>query len=332
MDDMTLSDRFHAAFDVAPPAGGFERLRRELSSYRPDRRGRPAFHMRWNKMTLRLTAAAAVVIVAVALITAYFAAQRPGTSYVPAASDKTYRSINESDHQALIETYNSTDCLNFTDPSCAAAIATTQGAAERWLADLQANPAPDHFQVIDHQLRMHLTATIADLTIASAAITSGSKDVFNAVLDYASGHEAPWFDRMAGAIVYSKTVSGVDFKQVMAAQKLSLESCSLCGELGTSTFTDCNTPTNVCPMEVSAVSDQIAVVLESAVQFAAPSEFSTQASRLELDLANADTALLNLEIAILSGAPVENTGLRSNLSAYHVAFAAIEADITSILG
>lgn len=332
MDEMNLSDHFHAAFDVAPPAGGFERLRRELNSYRPDRRGRPAFHLRWDKMTLRLTAAVAVVIVAVALVTAYFAAQRPGTSFVPAASDKTYRSINESDHQALIDTYNSTDCVKFTDPACASAVAITQAAAEKWLVDLRSNPAPEQFKVIDRQLRLHLTTTIAMLTLASAAIKSGSEAAFSAVLDHASGHEAPWFDRMANAIVYSNAVSAADFKEGVAAQKLSLESCALCGEVGTSTFTDCNSATNLCPMEVSSVSDQIAVVLASTVQFAAPSEFADQASRLESDLADADTALLDIEVAILSGAPPENTGLVSNLSAYHRAFSAIQSDIASVLG
>ena len=331
MDDMNLLDRFHAAFDVAPPAGGFERLRRELSRPSADRSGRPAFHVRHNKMTLRLTAAVAAVVVAIALVAAYLAAQRPTTSYVP-ASDKVYRSVIQADHDALLNSYSYTDCLKFTDPTCAPRIATVQAAVQKWAADLEATPAPPRFGAIDRELRLHLNATYAALTAASEEITAGNQRAFNTTLDALSGHQAPWFDRMANAILYSQTGSTADYKAMVDYQRLSLSSCSLCQEMGGGALSDCTDPLNsFCSSEVSAVGDQIAVLLSAAVQIAAPSELNAQGSRLLSDLADADKAILDMEIALWTGSPAGASALPSDQTSYHRILSAIDADITTIL-
>jgi len=284
-------------------------------------------------MTLRLTAAVAVVVIAVALVAAYFAAQRPSTSYVPAASDTAYRSVNNADHDALINTYSYTDCLKFTDPTCAPRIETIKAAAQKWVADLQATPAPPRFAVIDRLLRLHLNATISALGIASEAISANSESAFNATMDFNAGHQAHWFDRMAGAIVYGSTVNASDYKQVVDAQRLSLDSCALCQELGGTTFADCADPKSaLCWMEVSSVGDQIAVMLGATVLTAAPSEFSGHGSRLQSNLADADKALLDMEIDLMSGSPAGASALPSDRVTYQRALTGIKSEIAAVLG
>ncbi|HEV2216521.1 MAG TPA: hypothetical protein VGV88_03005 [Candidatus Dormibacteraeota bacterium] len=330
---MNLFDRFHAAFDVAPPAGGFDRLRRELSRSPVDRSGRPGFPMRWNKMTLRLTAAAAAVVIAIALVAAYLAAQRPTTSYVSGASDTAYRSVNDADHTALIGTYVYTDCLDVTSATCGPRMATIKSAAQKWLADLQATPAPPRFAVIDRQMRLHLAAMISELNAVTAAIAAGKLNASNGGgFDPGTTHEALWLDRIANAIVYSKTTTPTLYREVVNAQKLSLESCALCQEIGDSAFSDCADPaTGICWHEVGTVFDQMAVVLGATVQSGAPTELGSQDSRLQSDLATADTALLNMETAIFIGSPTGVSGLPSDRATYKRALLAIEADIAAIL-
>ena len=331
MDDMNLFDRFHAAFDVAPPAGGFDRLRRELSRSSAERIGRPAFRMRHDKMTLRITAAVAAVVVAIALVAAYFAAQRPTTSYVP-ASDKAYRSVIQADHDALINTYSVTDCIHYTDATCAPRIAAIQAAVQKWTADLQATPAPPQFAAIDRELRLHLNATNAELSAASEDITARSESAFSATLDALAGHQEQWFDRMASAIFYSQVATTSYYKEMINAQRLTLSSCSLCQDLGSSVFSDCTDPFNrFCSNEVSSVGDQISVMLGAAVQIAAPSQFNAQDTRLLSDLANADKALLDMGFAIWTGSPGGASALPSDQVSYHRALSAVEADIGAIL-
>ena len=333
MEDMNLFDRFHAAFEQAPPRGAFERLQNDLLKHSAARRARPAFHVRWSKMTLRLTAAVAVVVIAIALVAAYIAAQRPSTGYVPAASDSSYRSVNNADHDAMINTYSYTDCLKFTDPTCAPRIDTIKAAAQKWLADLQATPAPPRFAVIDRLLRLHLNATITALSLASEAISANSDSAFNAALGLVGGHQAQWFERMTASIVYARTASASDYKQVVDAQRLSLESCALCLELGDGAFTDCADPKgSLCWMEVSSVSDQIAVMLGASVLMAAPSELSGHGSRLQSNLADADKALLDIEVALMSGSPARASELPSDRVTYQRALTGIQAEIAAILG
>ena len=332
MEDMNLSDRFHAAFDVAPPAGGFDRLRRELSRPPADRRSRPAFHMR-NKMTLRLTAAVAAVVIAIALVAAYLVAQRPTTSSVPAASTAAYRNMIYADHDALINTYSSTACIKYTDPTCAPAIAGIRIAMQKWLSDLQAFSTPRQFSVTDRQLRLHLNATISALNLASTAITAGNESAFTALLDdFGGGHQAPWLDRMAGAIFHSQAAAPTLYTQVVTAQSLNLESCALCQEFDHQAFSDCaSSVPDQCGREIGAIADEFGVVLGALVITAAPGEFSSKDAQLQMDVASADTDLLNLEFALFSGNPAGTSELSSYQLEYQRAFLAVNADIAAIL-
>jgi photosystem II stability/assembly factor-like uncharacterized protein len=66
MDDQMLFDRFHAAFDVEPPTGAFDRLRGTMSGarYRVSRKER--LRLQLGRNALRIIAAAAVIAIALA--------------------------------------------------------------------------------------------------------------------------------------------------------------------------------------------------------------------------------------------------------------------------
>ena len=333
MDDMTLFDRFHAAFDVAPPAGGFERLRRELSSYRPARRGRPAFDMRHNKMTLRLAAVAAVAVIAIALVSAYLSAQRPTTEDVPAGAVSDYQALTAADHDALINTYSNTACIKFTDPTCATAVAALRNALRQWSADLKAFRTPPRFAVLDRQLRLHLDATVVAMNVASAAITSGSESAFNAAVYGIGDHQAPWFDSAYFAIVHSKTANEADYKYLVHSQQLLLQDCAGCQDLAGRTFDGCTSSTSdLCNSDVTQAAYLIGTVFPAMVQVQGPTKFGDQASRAQADLAKADTALLDLQIALFSGSPAGSSELASDRSAFRTALLAVDSDLAAILG
>lgn len=285
-------------------------------------------------MTLRLTAAVAAVVIAIALVAAFLAAQRPTTSNVPAASTTAYRNMIYADHDALINTYSSSACVKFTDATCAEAIGGIKDAATKWAADVRAFQTPPQFAVVDRQLRQHLDAMITVLGIATEAIAANSPSAFSAaVYDFGQDHEAPWFDRMAGAIVHSQAATLTQYRDVVSAQKGNLDSCGLCLELGGSSFTDCADPTShFCWSDVSVVSNEIALVFGASVITAAPSVFGSRDAQLQSDLANADTAILDLEIALISGSPAGTNDLPSEFGKYRRALSAIQSDIAAILG
>ena len=329
MEDMNLFDRFHAAFEEAPPGGAFERLQSDLIKHSAAQRARPAFHMRWSRMSLRLTAAVAVVVIVIALVAAYIVAQRPATSSLPAGPTTAYKNLISSDHDALRNTYSTTACIKYRDTTCAPAIAGIKTALQAWLNDLRAERTPPQLRVIDTQLRLHLSATFEQMNLALQAIAAQDERAFLIALDIAGGHEAPWIDRMADAIVLSRGVSATDYKYLVSAVRANLESCACCQDLAGRGFSGCAGPkTDICKSDVDEVSDQVGIMLAGLVQTAAPAEFGTKGAQLEAHLAVADTALLKMEIALQTS---DFATLGAERAKYQTLLPELETDLAAIL-
>ena len=323
MEDMNLFDRFHAAFEEAPPRGAFERLQSDLIKHSAARRARPAFHMRWSRMSLRLTAAVAVVVIAIALVAAYIAAQRPSVGSVPASdSVAAYQSMVQANYDAWRSapfTCNAVPAL-----SCATDLATNQAVLLKWRSELDSFRAPKQFAVIDAQLRKHLDTMFQKLGVAATAVKSHDQSQFDNAMFYGR-IDVTWLNYAAQAIASSHMATSSEYIALVHAERATLIGCSSCQQ--DLTLADCTTIGDpICPHDVTTDSDFLGTIQADFVKTAAPAEFSDQSSTLQSDLAQADNALMAAGKALLLNDAV---ALKSARAAYLDALTAVSADLQS---
>jgi hypothetical protein len=323
MEDMNLFDRFHAAFDEAPPQGAFERLQSDLTKHSAARRARPAFQMRWSRMSLRLTAAVAVVVLAIALIAAYLAAQRPTVGGVPASNSvAAYQSMV----QANYDTWGSTpfNCHTVTDSSCATDLASNQAVLLKWRRELDSFRTPNQFAVIDAQIRKHVDAMFQKLSAAATAVNSHNQNLFDNAQFYGR-IDFTWLDHAVQAIAGSHGATSSQYIALVQAERAILVGCSSCQQ--DRTLGDCVTSGDpICPHDVTTDSDFLGTIQAEFVKTAAPAEFSGQNSTLQTDLAQADNALMAAVNALLQN---DSVALKSARAAYLDAMTAVSGDLQS---
>jgi len=83
MDERAVFERFHEALELEPQPGAYERFRADFINPAVAAGRRPVFRLRFTKMSLRVAAALAVAVIAMALIAGYAATHRASSS-VPA--------------------------------------------------------------------------------------------------------------------------------------------------------------------------------------------------------------------------------------------------------
>ena len=323
MDDMNLFNRFHAAFEEAPPRGAFERLQSDLIKHSAARRARPAFQMRWSRMSLRLTAAVAVVVIAIALIAAYIAAQRPSVGSVPASDSVAgYQSMVQANYNAWLNTPFS--CHTLTDSSCSTDLATNQAVLLKWRNELDSFRAPNQFAVIDAQLRKHLDAMFQKLGATATAVNSHNQSQFDNAMFYGR-IDVTWLNHAAQAIASSHGATSSQYVALVHAERATLIGCSSCQQ--DLTLGDCATIGDpICPHDVTTDSDLVGTMQADFVKTAAPAEFSDQNSTVQIDLAQADNALIAAGNALLQN---DSAALKSARAAYLDAMSAVSADLQS---
>ena len=325
MEDMNLFDRFHAAFNEAPPRGAFERLQSDLTKHSAARRARPAFHMRWPRMSLRLTAALAVVVIAIALVAAYIAAQRPTVGGVPAGySVAAYQSMVQANYSAWGSTpFN---CHAVTDSPCATDLASNQAVLLKWRNELDSFRTPNQFAVIDAQMRKHLDAMFRKLGIAATAVNSNNQNLFDSALFYGR-LDVTWLDHAVQGIASSHMATSSQYVALVQAERVTLgiNGCSSCQQ--DATLADCGTTGDpLCPHDVTTDSDFLGTMQADFVKTAAPAEFSDQSSTLQIDLAQADNALMAAGNALFQN---DSVALKSARAAYLDAMTAVSGDLQS---
>ena len=327
MDDMNLFDRFHAAFDVAPPAGGFDRLRRELSRPSADRQGRPAFHQRWNRMTIRLTAAFAAVILAISLVAAYLAGQHALIGYAPAGSGPSvaaYQSVVEADHAAW--TNATADCQSLQAQACLPQLASDRALLVRWRADLDTTRTPNRFAVVGAQMKRHLDDLIQMFDTAISAAATGNQTLYDKVALYAT-LDSTWLDHAAQGISRSHLGTASQYSALVQAELGNFAGtcsnfCQQDAALG-----DCAAIDDpLCAHDLITNASALGLIQADFVETVAPDEFRSQNTALQLDLAQADNALMAMNNALLKA---DAAALRTARGAYMDALVAVEADLQS---
>jgi len=325
MEDMSLFDRFHAAFEEAPPRGAFERLQSDLIKHSAARRARPAFHMRWSRMSLRLTAAVAVVVIAIALVAAYIAAQRPTVGGMPAGySVAAYQSMVQANYSVWGSTpFN---CHTVADSSCATDLASNQAILLKWRNELDSFRTPNQFAVIDAQMRKHLDAMLQKLGISATAVNSNNQNLFDSALFYGR-IDVTWLDHAAQGIASSHVATSGQYIALVQAERATFmnNGCSSCQQ--DATLGDCATIGDpICPHDVTTDSDFLGLMQADFAKTAAPAEFSDRSSTLQIDLAQADNALMAADNALLQN---DSVAFKSARAAYLDAMTAVSADLQS---
>src|SRR5262245_41328886 len=328
MEDMSLFDQFHAAFEEAPPRGAFERLQRDLIRHSAARRRRrPAFGMSWTRMSTRLIAAVAAVVIVIALVAAYIAAQRSTVGGVPAGggSVAAYQSMVRADSEIFSSLPRR--CQTVTDAHCAADVASNRSALQAWLGDMDAFRTPAPFAVVDAQMRRHIRNLLDKLTAADSAVRNGDADLLREAIAF-TNNDITWLRNALTGITASQPVTASQYVELLRAERANLGGdCSVCGDLEALTGNPCASPQDdLCRNNVAAAIDQISLVQADLAQFIAPESMAYQSSTLQRDLAQADDALMQMDLALFHG---DAAGLRSGRAAFSDAMIAVMSDLQS---
>jgi hypothetical protein len=303
MDDRVLFDRMHDALDIEPPAGGFERMRSALAKSPATPHGWPVFRMRGSKMGFRLAAGLTLLVLVGAIVAAYLSAHNATSSRVPAGSGQTiaaYQNLVNVDDQNAINTW-SAPCDTSTHTGCQGDATRAIVALQHWLDDLNRSEPPARFLIVDAQLRLHLSGSIAALNALLAASQANDSNAMDRAYLVGLAGRA-WTDTVVPSIVSSQQVSGVAYINAFRPQSNLLTSCTNCQNLVGQGQIDCSqTQTPTCQDLLDSSAGVVAVFQSTLVAFAAPASLSAKDARLQQDLARADSALIAMGAALSTG-------------------------------
>lgn len=322
MDDMNLFDRFHAAFEVAPPRGAFERLQRDLiKQSAAGRRRRPAFHVRWTKMTLRLTAAVAAVVIAIALLAAYLSGHGALTGATPAGSGggvAAYQQLIKTNDDAWVnEPFN---CVQVTDASCAHDLAANKAILVKWRGDLGSFDTPQRFAVIDAQIKRHLESLIRMAGVMATAINTRNQALFDAANNYATA-ATNWLTGVSVGISATRAVTASQYADLLQTNYSILAgSQSLTGTICAS-LQDA-----LCQHDLTAGMQGIGQMQADVIEYEAPSALADRDLNVQKDLAQADSALMQMGEALVNN---DSAALRMGSAAFSDALIALSSDLQS---
>lgn len=279
-------------------------------------------------MGFRLAAGVALLVLVGAIVAAYLAAHNATTNRAPAGSGLTIAA-----YQDLVGADDTKANATWTGPCDTTVYTGCQGDATRalvalhqWLDDLNRSVPPARFLVVDAQLRLHISASISGLNALLAASQANDQNgIDRAYLLAAAGRG--WTDAVVPSIVSSKQVSVAAYTNSVRAQSSSLTSCADCQVLTGQGQIDCSQNQDFCQNLMDGADLQIASLQAAVVALAAPDSLSAQDTRLQQDLARADSAVIAMRASLSTGNQAGfdagRITLRSTLAAVRVDAAAI---------
>jgi hypothetical protein len=310
MDERILFDQFHEALEFEPGPGAYERMRFAMTNHPVPLKRRPAFQMRWSKMGLRVTAVLAAAVIAIAVGAAILATHHGPVGIVTAGADpnsKKYQAMMFSDYNAMAAS-TSNHCNTIQDSGCEAAINAVIPTLQKWLADLNSAQTPAGFAFIDSQVRRHLSQGIADAHAAvanqKAKNTAGFDLAMNAVI-----YERAWIDPAESSVQGTYPKVAGSYHDALSLARQSVAAC-VNGTPGPADLscsklfqqeTCIGARAQACELDVQGAATQLLTFLIGLQQNPAPASLSSQDATLQADLAKADTALLAITDALLSG-------------------------------
>jgi hypothetical protein len=310
MDERMLVDQFHEALDIEPRPGAYERMRIAMTDHPVAVQSRPAFRMRWSKMGLRVAAVLAAAVIATAVGAVILAGHGKPVGSIPAGADpnvEAYQVMMNSNYDAMNASTPDT-CVDIQDKGCRAFLGEVTPRLEHWISDLTAFHTPTRFAVIDGQLRRHLNQALADLNAAVALQKANNRSGFDLAMS-AAVYERAWIDPATFAIEGRYVAVAHTYFDAASLARQSLYSCIDYSpgpaELGCNALTTRQTcaaaAAQTCERDVQNAATQIQTFLIALAQNAAPGARSARYMQLQTDLGQADTALLTITDALLSG-------------------------------
>jgi hypothetical protein len=172
-------------------------------------------------------------------------------------------------------------------------------------------------------------AAISDLNLVFAAYRAQDQSQFdNAGSELQRQNE--WNYAAANSIIYSQQETAAIYMATVQSEKNNLVACTDCQSLVSTNQTDCTGIQSVfCEAEVAQAKTTIQAFEASLVRYAAPTSLAAQDALLQRDLAQADTGLLAMANAQLTGS---QSGFDSGRQLLARALPAINADIAGVLG
>ena len=308
VDERALFDRFHDALDIEPRPGAYERLRTNLTSQPVAPKRRPAFRMRFSKMGLRMVAALAAVLIAIALIATFITVHNRGMGGIPAADPhvKAFRALIVDDYSAM-NASTSNHCGTIDDTGCAAAVVPVDAALQKWADDIAAFPkVPAQYQFVALALHAHLLDAISDLNSAVAFQKAGDAAGFDLAMRGAF-YQRAWID--PASFFIEGTYQGVT--AATTAEAIANAKGAVRGCVGTTPGPDVLSCNRLQGYEVcdgakksaceGDVEDTQTLVQRSLLDLAKNSDSDPNYARLQNDLTMADGALIGIHDALLSG-------------------------------
>ena len=311
MDEKALFDQFHEALDVEPRPGAYERMRLAMKNQPVAMKPRPVFRMRWTKMGLRVAAVLAAAVIATAVGAVMMAGHRGPLGSVPAGHDpgvEAYQTMMNSNYNALIAS-TSKQCVSIQDPDCQAFVNEVTPRFTHWLSDLSSFRTPARFAAIDGQLRLHLDQSLRDFSAALAFQKAKNGNGFDLAMRDAI-YQRVWIDPAAAAVAGGYARVAHTYVEAVDLARQSLYSCIdnspgpaelSCYALTTRQTCAGAAAAQTCERDVLNAATQLQTFLIALSQNAPPMALATTYVQLQSDLAQADTALLDITNALLSG-------------------------------
>ncbi|TMC50881.1 MAG: hypothetical protein E6J20_16610 [Chloroflexi bacterium] len=300
MEEEMLFERIHAALEVQPPAGAYERLRVALNQRPVKPSMRPAFPMRWSNMSFRMAAGLALVALALAILAAIFAVHSTSNNYVPAGrgmSISAYQKMVADDDAAALAAFAG-PCDTTTHSACLADATRGIPAVQKWIDDLTHAATPARFKVVDAEMRLHLTENLTALHDLVAAAQAGDGPAIDRAFVVAV-YATDWTNAVIPSITSSQQVDAAAYQKSVQSYKKSLDTCSSCILVLSGKGNDCVTSKGI-PCEILFGQTALAYVEFDAaiIRKAAPAALATKDARLQDDLAQADAVLLTMNRAL----------------------------------
>ncbi len=288
-------------------------------------------------MGLRMAAALTAAAIAIALFAVFLATHHAPVGSVPARPDKNvvaYQALVKADYERL-NASTSTVCATILDPTCASTLGQLTGALQLWVEDLNAFHTPDRYALIDGMLRRHLTETITDLNAELAFQKANNQAGFDLAVN-AANYGRAWIDPTTFAIEGSYSRVAGSYHDAVTLANQSLHACvnfsPAPADLGCSQLmlgqTCISTGIQNCENYVQGAGTEIQTFLVALLQNPPPSELAAKDAQLRADLAQADTALLAITDALLTG---DSAKANATQRAFYATIVAADNDTSTIL-
>lgn len=333
--EQDLKSGLRRALDqVLPPVPWLEvavtddfRRRRQYGSAgsrRTSKRGR----MVLPRPLVQLAAGLLIAALAAAAAATFFELRYHAPQSAPAASPKAYLAIVYRDVNQADSSGDGTSCATLQS-TCPMPGRPVFAALQRWLGDLNGFQTPSKFAVIDGQLRRHLVSTSSVLNAVVTAYQAQDQTGLDSA-NYALSHQFEWLDNVAESILQSNPVDAPAYIASVRIAKQTLDACSTCQSLILSGQPDCSAVQSViCQHDIFVAMSAIEPFEANLVRYSPPSSLAARDQVLQRDLAQADTAVLAMADAQLTG---DQAGFDAGRLALLKVWPAFDSDAAGILG